>query len=179
MVFGLFGGEKEPLKSSLSKEAFLAEFETTMKTFGIEPEKGDKAKDYDKIEATAIFLFEQVMKVAVAAKTINSKRDLEAAAMLGIVLIHCLGRNSGMSKTQLQFLMGKVPQFVLTRTLTSEQNASAGKAITKAIIKYAHKIGHKRFRFNVQAVEDNVIKFIVERKPDFYANLAGDIGRFI
>ena len=78
MVFGLFGGEKEPLKSSLSKDAFMAEFETTMKTFGIEPEKGDKAKDYDKVEATAIFLFEQVMKVAVSAKTINSKNDIES-----------------------------------------------------------------------------------------------------
>jgi hypothetical protein len=54
MVFGLFGGEKEPLKSSLSKDAFMAEFETTMKTFGIEPEKGDKAKDYDKVEATTV-----------------------------------------------------------------------------------------------------------------------------
>ena len=179
MVFGLFSGEKEPLKSSLSQDVFMVEFEATMKTFGIVSEKGDKAKDYDNVEATAIFLFEQVMKVAVSAKTINSKRDLEAAATLGIVLIHCLGRNAGMSKTQLQFLMGKVPQFVLTRTLDPEQNTGAGKAITKAIIQYAHKIGQKRFRFNVEAVEENVTQFLVQKKPEFYANLAGDIGRFV
>ena len=84
-----------------------------------------------------------------------------------------------MSKTQLQFLQGIVLGYVLAKILPTEQNNLAGKAITKAIIDYAHKIRQKRFRQNIEAVESNVTLFITERDPKYYADLAGDIGRFI
>ena len=182
MVFGLFGGKSDEelaLRSSLSREVFMDEFEKTLATFGIvSTDPSGKNEPYGKIEATAQFLFEQAMKVAVSANTIKSKKDIEAAAMLGVVMIHCLGRNGGMSKTQLQFLLGKVPAFVFARTLNEEQLAKVGDSITKAIISYAHKIRRKSFRHNAEAVEGNVTKFLTERKTDYYTNLAGDMARF-
>ena len=92
----------------------MDEFEKTLATFGIvSTDPSGKNEPYGKIEATAQFLFEQAMKVAVSANTIKSKKDIEAAAMLGVVMIHCLGRNGGMSKTQLQFCWAKCPHLCL------------------------------------------------------------------
>ena len=183
MVFGLFGGKSDEelaLRSSLSSEVFMDEFEKTLATFGIvSTDPSGKNDPYGKIEASAQFLFEQAMKVAVSAKTINSKKDIEAAAMLGVVVIHCLGRNGGMSKTQLQFLLGKVPAYAFALAMDAEHKAVIGEAVPKAILGYAHKIRQTRFRNSVEAVEKNVTQFMLEKDPVYYANLAGDMARFI
>ena len=182
MVLGLFGtksDEEIALRSSLSKEVFMDEFEKTQKTFGIiSADPSGKNEPFGKIEATARFLFEQAMKVAVEAKTINSKKDFEAAAMLGVAIVHCLGRNGGMSKTQLQFLLGKAVSHGFATTVGSGHKDKVAPAISKAIIKYAHKIRQKRFRHNVEAVEENVTQFLSNRTTEYYTNLAGDIARF-
>jgi hypothetical protein len=182
MVLSFFRGKSDEelaLRSSLSKESFLDEFGKALETFGVtSTDPSGKNEPYGQVEAMAQFLFEHTMKAAIVGKTINTKKDLDAAAMLGVVLIHCLGRNTGMSKTQLQFLLGKVPAFVFARTLTPELSAIVGDAITKSIIKYAHKVRQKRFRHNAEAVEENITNFLTQRSPDYYVNLAGDIARF-
>ena len=148
MVFGLFGNNDEEveLRSSLSKEVFLAEFETAQATFGIVASSPD---GYSKVEATAQFLFEQVMKAALEAHTLKTKKDMQAATMLCIVMVQCFGRNVGLSKGQLQLLLGKVPGFVYSRTLSAELKPLVGDSISKSIIRYVHKLRQKRFRHNV------------------------------
>jgi len=181
MVFGLFGGnaEETALRSSLTSEAFMEEFEKTQKAFGIVSTNANGKDDiYGKVEATGQFVFEQVMKIAVGAGTISSKKDIQGATMLCVVLVQCLGRHAGLSKTQLQFALGKVPGHVYSLTLDENLKSMLGDSITKAIIGYTHKIRQKRFRHNVEAAEENLTRFLSERKPEYYSNLAGDIARF-
>jgi hypothetical protein len=182
MVLGLFGGKgaDKPLEPTMSKDAFLSEVDKMQTTFGIvSTDAAGKNEPYGKIEATGRFLFEQVLKVGVSANAITSKKEIHAAAMLGVVVVHCLGRNGGMSKTQLQFLLGKVPAYAFALAMDAEHKAVIGEAVPKAILGYAHKIRQTRFRHSVEAVEKNVTQFMLEKDPVYYANLAGDMARFI
>lgn len=182
MVFGLFGGGDQltDLRSSLSKDAFMAELEKTTKAFGITPsEREGKSKAYGEVEATARFLFEHVMHAAVGAKTIKSEKDLDAAATLAIVLVQCFGRNGDLSKSDCRVLQGTVPGFVFPRTISADLNAKSGVALSKAVMRYAHQIKQKKFRKHVEAVEDNITQYLTHRKPEYYSNLAGDIARFL
>ena len=139
MVLGLFGGKgaDEPLAPTMSKDAFLSDLDKTMTTFGIvSTDAAGKNEPYGKIEATGRFLFEQVLKVAVSANTITSKKEILAAAMLGVVMVHCLGRNGGMSKTQLQFLLGKIPAYAFALAVDAEHKGTIGEAVPKSILGY-------------------------------------------
>jgi len=181
MVFGLFGGGDQlaELRSSLSKESFMEELEKTTKTFGIvSTEAPGKSEAYGMIEAVARFIFEQVMKTAVGAKTITTDKDLDAAATFCIVLVQCLGRNADLSKSDCRILQGTVPGFVFPRTLGDELKPKTGVALSKAVMRYVHQLKQKKFRAHVEAVEDNITQFLSHRKPDYYGNLAIDIGRF-
>jgi len=182
MVFGLFGGGDQltELRSSLSKDSFMEELEKTIKTFKITPsESQGKSKVYGEIEATARFLFERVMEAAVGAKTINSDKDLDAAATLAIVLVQCFGRNGDLSKSDCRILQGTVPGFVFPRTISADLNAKSIVALSKAVMRYSHQIKQKKFRKNVEAVEDNITQYLTHRKPEYYSSIAGDIGRFL
>ena len=182
MVFGLFGGDDQltELRSSLSKEAFMAELEKTVKTFGIaSTEAPGKSETYGVIEAVARFIFEQVMKTAVSAKTMTTEKDLDAAATFCIVLVQCLGRNADLSKSDCRILQGTVPGFVFPRTLGDELRQKTSVALSKAVMRYVHQLKQKKFRKHVEAVEDNITQFLTHRKPDYYSTLAIDIGRFI
>jgi len=182
MVFGLFGGGDQltELRSSLSKDSFMEELEKTIKAFGITPtESQGKSRVYGEIEATARFLFEQVMQVAVSAKIIKSAKDVDAAATLAVVLVQCFGRNGDLGKSDCRILQGTVPGFVFPRTISAELNAQTSVALSKAIVRYTHQIKQKKFRKNVEAVEDNITQYLTHRKPEYYSSLAGDISRFL
>ncbi len=181
MVFGLFGGksQEDGLRSSLSKDTFMEEFEKTVDTFGVvATNTAGKSPVYGEIEAMSRFVFEQVMKTAASAGTINTAKDLEAAATMCVVLVQCFGRNGGLSKTDCQVLQGTVPGFVFPRTLGDKFKENIGDAVTKAVVRYARQIDKKAFRKNVEAVEGNLTQFLTHRKTDYYAILAGDIARF-
>ena len=157
----------------------MAELEKTQETFGIAntttPGKSDK---FCEIEAVTQFVFEQVMSAAAGANTIKTLEDLDAAAMLCVVLVRCMGRNGDLSKRETQVLQGTVPGIVFPRTLEAKLSDKTAGAIAKAIVRYTHQIGRKKFRRNVERVEENLTQFLTHRKPEYYTTLAGDITRF-
>ncbi len=181
MVFGLFGGGDQiaELTATLSKESFLEELETAYTTFGIVAlETPGKSEIYGRTEALAQFIFEQVVKTAVIANVIQTEKDIEAAALLGVVLVQCLGRNAELSKTECRAMQGAVPGVVFPRTLDDTLKDKTSVALSKAVMRYAHRIGQKKFRKNVDVVEQNITQFLTQRKPEYFSSLAADIGRF-
>jgi len=181
MVFGLFGGDDKlaELKAALSKDSFIEELEKTAKEFAIGVvETPGKSEIYSRTEALAQFMFEQVMTVAVGANVIQTDKDIEAAAVLSVVMVQCLGRNAELSKNESRAMQGTVPGVVFLRTLDETLQAKTGVAISKAVMRYAHQIKQKKFRKNVDVVEENITQFLTQRKPEYFSSLAADIGRF-
>jgi hypothetical protein len=187
MVFGLFGksikAQENELRSELSKDKFVAEFENTLDAFKLKtiPRPG-RTIEFCQVEAAASYVLEEGIKHADAKGLMNTPKDLEAAAVYGVVAVELLGRYWGVNEADRRALQGIVPGMVFPKVSKNLMGGKAtdvvGQCVTKGVVRYAANMGNRKFAKAVSNIESDLSQFISQRDPiylDTFARYMNDL----
>ncbi|MBT3789546.1 MAG: hypothetical protein HN725_03970 [Alphaproteobacteria bacterium] len=181
MVFSLFGksikAQENELRSELSKDKFVAEFETTLGAFKIVPiARPGRSVEFSQVEAAACYVLEEGIKHADAKGLINTVKDLEAAAVFGVVTVEFLGRYWGVNEADRRALQGIVPGMVFPRVGQSLMGGRAmdvvGQCVTKGVVRYASNSNRRKFSTTVSKIESDLSQFVSQRDPVYLDTFA-------
>jgi len=174
MVFSLFGKsvkkQEAELRSELSKDKFVAEFENTLQVFGIRPtSRPDKSIEFCQVESAACHVLEAGIKQAASKGMMKTRADLEAAAVFGVIAVELLGRYWGVSEADRRALQGIVPGTVFPRVSKELMDGKAadvvGQCVTKGVVRYASNRNRKKFATAVSKIEGDLSQFVAQRDP--------------
>jgi len=174
MVFSLFGKsiktQEKELRSELSKDKFVAEFENTLGAFKIVPTvRPGKSVEFCQVEAAACYILEEGIKQADAKGLIKKIQDLEAAAVFSVVAVEFMGRYWGVSESDRRALQGIVPGVVFPRVSGKLMGSKAadvvGQCVTKGVVRYASNSNRKKFSNIISRIESDLSQFVSQRDP--------------
>ena len=183
MLLGLFGDVKKQekqLRSALSRDKFVLEFDRTLRTFQIFPKlRPGKSASYGEVEAAARFILEGAMAEASMKGRLKSAKDLAAVTTFNVVLVELLGGYSKLSQSERRELQGTVPGYVFPRTvaklLGAKPNDVVGKAVKNGILKHMKLRGKKKFKQAAAAIEKELTQFVIQRDEKYL----GVLGRHL
>ena len=174
-MFSLFGKksiktQEKELRSELSKDKFVAEFEKTLDAFTIQPvSRPGKSVEFGQVEAAASYVLEEGIKLASAKGLMKSAKDLEAAAVFGVIAVELIGRYWGVSAADRRALQGIVPGMVFPRVsqdlMGGKSKDVVGQCVTKGVVRYAANSGKRKFAHAVSKIEDDLSQFVAQRDP--------------
>ena len=187
MVFSLFGKsiktQENELRSELSKDRFVAEFENTLGAFKIVPiARPGRSVEFCQVEAAACYILEEGIKLADAKGLITTIKDLEAAAVFGVVAVEFMGRYWGVSEADRRALQGIVPGMVFPRVgqklMDGKTTDIVGQCVTKGVVRYASNSNRKKFSNTISKIESDLSQFVSQRDPvylDTFARYMNDL----
>ena len=181
MVFSLFGKsikqQEDEIRAELSQDKFVAEFENTLSVFRIKPiARPGRSVEFCQVEAAASHVLEESMKIAAAKGLMTSEKDLEAAAVFGVIAVELIGRYWGISEADRRALQGIVPGMVFPRVskelMGNKSTDVVGQCVTKGVVRYAASTGKRKFAAAVRNIEQDLSQFVSQRDPVYLDSFA-------
>jgi hypothetical protein len=181
MVFSLFGksvkAQEAELRSELSKDKFEAEFENTLGAFKISTvARPGRSVEFCQVEAAASYVLEEGIKLADKKGLMKTVKDLEAAAVFGVIAVEFMGRFWGVEEADRRALQGIVPGMVFPRVSEKLMNGKAtdvvGQCVTKGVVRYASNSNRKKFSATVSRIESDLSQFVSQRDPVYLDTFA-------